>query len=678
MQLLKRRATFVAFVLSTLFVAPSYAQDATAISGKIARIGIFKNGLAAVEERFEFNGSGRYVAAFPPNALHGSFFISSDADVSATTRKAETSVPLSEVGTIDWTKDFQGRALKVVLPGDDKPSVVHILPSGSKDASPSVPQWEPPIAPYYSSTSSALRANVSGGAQSSGVFLQCENGETRWIANPNELRDITFVDGAPLEFKRMKDQIVFDARVTNDQNAKRTISLFYLTKGIAWAPQYRVETQKDGTLALEQTALVLNDWADLADVDVALYSGFPQFPLQNVPSPIDPNVQLDAFLTRINSLDARKGSGAMMSQMVSNLALNARDESMNSETATSSGSSDGVDIIERPIGKLSLKKGERAYLSVGKGTSQFNKIVCWNIADARDEYGRLAASWDSRGYNASESSLYGRTTSGTTSALRDGNRFEEPWDAIEFANPLSFPITTGPAVAISAGRIVGQNTLYWTNPKEKTLLPITKALSVRVSSIENERLELNEQIHSSREVVAQDIQAFVDHPVQTTLNSFASSLPRPKPQTAPAQNENNPNAENVAERSPQTLLDDTDATPLTQRLWKLYEKDLNRESWGETISIKGSTFRIVVIDAEITLTNQRDENTTVRLSRQYSGTIVPESVGGFDDSLKIVKISPVAYGQRRFNSLNEIQYEFTLQPRETKVLKFSYETAVRM
>ncbi len=49
----------------------------------------------------------------------------------------------------------------------------------------------------------------------------------------------------------------------------------YLTRGLSWAPSYRVDITDPKTLAVEQYAVVKNELADLDGTEIMLISGFP-------------------------------------------------------------------------------------------------------------------------------------------------------------------------------------------------------------------------------------------------------------------------------------------------------------------------------------------------------------------------------------------------------------------
>ncbi len=611
--LMKRTLIFAVALVAALASTPSFAREVlepAPLSGKIESIGVFKNGVAVVRERFDAPGVGRYATDAPQSAIHGSFFVQSDAVVDATSTNLERTVDLSEIESIDWTRDFKDCKLQVVLPNETEPQTVRIV------ASPASQNVSNPVDPY------SARMIPNPNASANGVLLECEDGKVVWVANPSAMQNIVLLDGVPEKFKRFRPSLVFDVQKTSDQANGATIWVSYLTRGVTWAPQYRVDLLDDKTLKIEQNAILINEWRDFSDAAIRLYSGFPQIPLQSSTSPMSPAVGLQDFIAGLNGVS---GSGSYrrneryMTQMAitSNSAMGgmARDVGFDA-SASESSIGDGVDIFAQEIGTKSLKKGDRILFTVGKAETTYRKSMNWNIFDALDVNGR-PVDFNARGINSEAmSNHYAQTTSGEAS-LEYSNRFPEPWDVLSFDNPFDFPITTGPAVAYAGERFLGQNSLFWTNPKEKTILPLTKALSVRVRSVEIERMfdSLNER-------------------------------------------------HNLANPSSQTRA-------------FLYP-ELKKDYWGKTVNINGSLYRVAVYDAEITLTNQRDEETRALVSRQFTGVLDPESLQNFDSDPKIVRLVSADNWAWPSNLRHELQMEITLKPGETRTLKFSYQAYIHM
>ena len=150
--------------------------------------------------------------------------------------------------------------------------------------------------------------------------------------------------------------------------------------------------------------------------------------------------------------------GNAVSQQV---AFNSVPDTGTDLTATPSG--DSVDLSFQDIGRQSLDEGDSLALETASATAPYERIVEWIVPDARRDR------W-----------AYGQQQEG------DNDEGDGAWDAVRFRNPLAFPMTTGPAMIVAGDRFNGQQMSYWVNPGEETTLHVTKALSIRTRSTEQE------------------------------------------------------------------------------------------------------------------------------------------------------------------------------------------------
>ncbi len=613
-----KRLSITLTIASTFFaLLTATSRAAQPISPTHTSLGLFKNGVAVVEDTYQLPAPGNYTTAFPTGALHGAFFVESGARVSTTSTREEQVVPFEEAGDIDWTRDFEGRSLRVTLPGESEPSVVTVMSAPKRDQRAELVSNDP----YVS-------RNLVSASQPQGVLLKTLKNEVVWIANAYELRSVVAIDGAPAEVKREREVLNFEVGQQDFPEGGTTLTLSYLVRGICWAPQYRIETIDQKELTVEQTAVVVNDWRELDGVEVVLYSGYPQIPLQNAKSPLSTNVALSAFFAALRGANSSQMSDmAYLSQnATSNYAMNGASMSSTLSESAPADPNDGYDIVATALGKLTLKKGDRALFTTGKGKAEYERVAYWNIRDIRDGSGRAYDANYGNNRGDARAAQYGRTTNGER-VYESTNPFEEPWDVIKFKNPLAFPLTTGPASIYVNGKFLAQNSLYWTNPKEEALLPVTKALSVRVRSIENERPFVGaSNTQGQMPNGAYDINA--------VINGSADAHDTPRDEKTPS-------------------------------------------DWGQTVILQSARYRVACIDAEIVLTNQRGEPTPIRLSRQFSGNQITKSFEGFETMPEIATLTPASSSNaRQVNPQNELRCDLILQPNETRTLKFSYRQLV--
>ena len=432
------------------------------VVSQIQSVSMFKNGVALIREEFVAPQSGRYALDAVPYAIHGTFFIQSTANVETvlTQRPCEESV--GAVNDLNYQKDLTGKKVRVYftnanLPPVDgtvaavNPSPSHTLPPPS--ASDVTPGYYSPYssAYYYSRRLDPFETpNASGPI----LVLNTETGQT--VLQQSSIARID-VEGQIGTVTRTRPTLLFN--VKTDKPVK--ISVSYLTKGIAWAPAYKIqlpdEKSNRGTMTIEQTATLVNQWRDFRDAEVSLISGYPKIGCENVVSPLSNKANLSAFFNQM--LRPESGDrGNMMSQMVMNSRM-PDDDSNDFPSGSVAASGDGPDIYYHAIGVRSMNKEEVLALSNGKKEAEFERIVEWTVSNTRDENGHP------RG---------------------DQQNLNTPWDSIQFINPFDFPMTTGPAAIMAEKQFLGQSTSYWTSAGERTTIPITKSLSVSVKADEKE------------------------------------------------------------------------------------------------------------------------------------------------------------------------------------------------
>ena len=109
-----------------------------------------------------------------------------------------------------------------------------------------------------------------------------------------------------------------------------------------------------------------------------------------------------------------------------------------------------------------------------------------------------------------------------------------------------------------------------------------------------------------------------------------------------------------------------------------FASQLLPDDWGKVFPTNYGNFRLGAIDASITLTNNRSTESVVRISRQYSGVLDPETLDGFEKKPNAIVMSPNSDWSQRPNPHCELQTEITLKPGETKKLKFTYQSLIRL
>ena len=401
--------------------AVTTVTTAEPIESKVVGVDLFKNGLAVVREVVEVPGGGRHRLSSIPKPIHGTYWIESTRDVTVTMSQEEEEVA-NALNRDNMLSGMAGKTVTIYL---------KTLPDRT----------------------------ITGTVQDivSDQFLVIDAGDVRTYVEKSDIGLIEVVEGAgekgPVR-TASKPALYFD--VEGDEDEPTEIWISYLTRGITWAPSYRVDLSDSGELHLVQKAVIRNELRDLDDVELALISGFPNVEFSNVSSLLSPGNSMNDFFNQLRS-GRPSDQPVMLQQVVTNNAF-----SNGSQLQSWSGdaqlpefvSAQGVDMFLQRVGKRSLKKGDVLNLETESGAADYARLVRWDVPDQRREGGR-------RNFSEQDQAAHGQA-----------------WDVIRFNNPFTVPMTTGPASFWEDGVLRGQSLSYWVNPGAVTTLDVTKALSV--------------------------------------------------------------------------------------------------------------------------------------------------------------------------------------------------------
>lgn len=449
------------------FASLPVAADETMVKPVIESVGLFKNGLAVVRATFPINGAGIYCWNRVPHVIHGTFWVESDGEVgvqSTTRRIEETDESGSPSGVLQH--DLAGKEVTITLRNTDSPQDPQI--TGTVWAVPpraSTRIWDtnyasldPSARSYYWRPQVNTPQPTTAASTGNFLVLHDEKGARRYI----DMSGIASVEakGPFGTVKRMMEKpvLVFDVRKAPANGGMIRVS--WLTKGLGWMPSYQVDLSDAENLRIRQNAVVRNESDDLTNTEVQLISGFPSVRFGAVDSPLWQGTGLAAFFQQIN----QSTTGAVRDNMLSQQAVYSNSATTGASAATPElieiGNA-GADIHYESIGSHSLKSGDSLAVDIASATSAYQRVVEWVVPDGRDSSGRYP-----RGNNE----------------VRD----EMPWDAVRFANPFKFPMTTAAALVTEGGKFRGQNQTEWVNPGQRACLRVTRALSVQTESSEIE------------------------------------------------------------------------------------------------------------------------------------------------------------------------------------------------
>jgi len=453
--------------MSVLIALNAVAQE-KAVDSRTKSVGLFKNGLAVVTKTVSLPEAGTYRVMQVPEPVHGTFWIESEAklDVRFTTRDVE--MPASAGGATSLQQDLAGRKVTVYFRDPQIPAatgtVLKNQPAKGEQAWER--RYEQPEYYWWNSY------QYAGGPRPApeGRFLILDTDKGRLYVDASMVACARVEDGATTVTRRVPVMLL---TVKEAQKKPIEVYITYLTKGMAWAPSYRVDLSDPAKLSIEQLAAIKNEMEDIRDAEMYLISGFPNVEFSHVTSPLSLRTAWTQFFQQLNTRPGiARGRGGAATQQVAMMNVAAPDMPLDLSALPTG---EGPDVHYQPVGKMTLAEGDSLALSVASATAPYERIVEWIVPDTRTANGRYIEDYQRQ---------------------EDPDKYQDAaWDAVRFKNPLAFPMTTGPATLMAGQRFLGQCMSYWTNAGEQASIRITKALSIRTRSIEQE--EANEK----REIV---------------------------------------------------------------------------------------------------------------------------------------------------------------------------------
>lgn len=446
-----RTRSICSWLAASLVVAAGAAEE----SAQVEVVRLFKNGLAAVQLKGAIPASGTVTLPALPPVVHGTFWVRSDKPVTARAGLEPRPVALGSLSQPELLRSLAGAAVTLHL---DKDTLQGTLLGGQ---SPADAGWDRNYASLGEGFSgwgpAAARASAAIG-QPSLLYLRLAPGKVVAL-DPAQVRRVEF-EAEDLKAERPVLRL--------ECPGGAAVAVDYLTKGISWAPAYRIDLSDPKTLSITQQAVIRNEFADLKEVEIQLVSGFPSVRFGAVDSLLSPGATWAGFFSQLNQM-GQGGSNPFDNRAIyNNVAQQVRIAEPAAGTALGPvDAGEGVDLHFESIGRRTLARGETLGVAVATAASPFERVVEWNIPDNRDAQGRLLQE-------------YQRQQQGKES-------FDEtPWDAIRFANPFKFPMTSAPALLVTGGQVQGQQMATWTNPGEQASIRITKALSISTRATEHE------------------------------------------------------------------------------------------------------------------------------------------------------------------------------------------------
>ncbi len=256
--------------------------------------------------------------------------------------------------------------------------------------------------------------------------------------------------------------------ITNGKGGNARIA--YLTRGLSWAPSYRLELKDKNTTKLSAKAVLINDAEDIATDDMSCVAGYPNIKFSQVIDPMAMQGDISQFISQLQTPeDNPYGRQNAATQQV---MMNSAYSSQTYPTVTAN-PDDDKDLHFYNFKNINIKKGERVYMPLFEFTTQYADVYKWDVVNTRD-------------YNS-----YGWRNQNDPN---NPQQSEDIWHAIRFKNNDKQVLTTAPVTVVQDDKFIGQNLLYYTSTSGYTDINVTKAVDIKAKSTE-ETLEAKDNIN---------------------------------------------------------------------------------------------------------------------------------------------------------------------------------------
>ena len=397
---------------------------------------IFKNGLSWIEHRGEVALSGGWgtIPTTPEAALGTVSLTSDEAKVDEIRTVGSSRGAVRGGATLDAILTSSAGRMVTLRVGDREVSG-RLLPSEQR------------------SSAEAELFTRNGWVEPPGIVLLQSAGKTTAIPR-SLITAVTFDGDAPAREEHDTPSLRFHVA---ENRASAPVRLSYLRPAIGWFPDYSITLDGKGRAALTLRATLVDDGEDLRDTDVFFAVGVPNFAFGHVESPLSARQSL-AELFRALGQGAADAFALMANSanvvMQPSMRNTERSNSFAAMTTEGTSGESAEDFFYYSRKGITLARGERATFPLLEASVKYSDLYTLDISSE---------------------------TPNETAPVAD-----KVWHSIRLENPTALPWTTAPALVISGGRPVAQETLQYTPAHSETTLRLTVANSIVVDRNETE------------------------------------------------------------------------------------------------------------------------------------------------------------------------------------------------
>ena len=234
-------------------------------------------------------------------------------------------------------------------------------------------------------------------------YLVLQTAKGQIYLDPGE---IAYVETEGIEEKVKRRQPRLLLTVGETDKAENKVAISYLTRGLSWAPSYRIDITDPKTLVLEQQAVIKNELTDLDGAEIKLISGFPSVQFAHVTSPLSTRTTWAAFFQELGQQGWRETDLTSNPVMTRNSRWAIAPHPMPSACPQYRPVRAWTCTTSRSASAL-WRRGIRWRWTWRSGKASYERIVEWLVPDTRDEFGRNVGG---RGYHRTHPSGVRMTT----------------------------------------------------------------------------------------------------------------------------------------------------------------------------------------------------------------------------------------------------------------------------
>ena len=272
-----------------------------------------------------------------------------------------------------------------------------------------------------------------------------------------EVTGVDFDETPQLPVKKVESNIV--TAMLEKPNPGAEFRFGYVSNGMSWLPEYSLELGEKDTAKLTCRANIINEMAEMKDVELQLVSGFPSFGEAMVASPLNRALKLQEFLTRLGILTEERVTSRLARRNTYNLVAApcvAESDDSGAGLSGEEGSKQVEDLFYYSLPHFSCERGKSILRELFSCEVPYSHVYTCRVPN--------------------QSML--------ENLSRRGEPVADVWHCVRLTNIGKQAWSTGIVTCTVGGELAARSTLYFAAPGTETLLRLNKSLQTTVQCSE--------------------------------------------------------------------------------------------------------------------------------------------------------------------------------------------------